>query len=270
MKSMLNKDQRGLAPVAMVLLAAVVLGGVGYVGYTVMNKDKGTKGATKELSAALEVSEKECMKEMDDKDLCKFFSNWSVTKKFAISSSDTSEGTTTTSVMKIDGDKTYMKTSGEMSYEVITIGDTTYTKAGDTWWKQTAKKTTEDTTPKVDTEDYKFEEPKKDAPEAEQTKYVKVGKEACGDKTCFKYKVVDPGNTESTEYIWFDDDEYLTRKTRTESKDGSVSEQVYTYTNISVSAPTPVKELAENQYIMPGSTEPMTMPSAADFGVPTE
>lgn len=263
-KRLQNDDERGIAHIAIIALVVVVVGAVGFAGWRVTQKDKdGSASNSTSKEIAKEVAA-ECKKEIDDKDLCKFFTSWGNTKKFAITSTDTSEGTTTKSIMKIDGENTYMKLEGEMAYEVITMGNTTYTKSGDVWWKQTAK-TPDTDTPAVNSEDFKFEEPSKDTPEAQQTKYEKQGKEACGSLTCFKYKVVDPTNTDTTEYIWFDDKDYLSRKTRTEDKDGSVSEQIYEYNDISVSEPSPVKELGPNQYIMPGQTEPMTIPDASSL-----
>ena len=46
----------------------------------------------------------------------------------------------------------------------------------------------------------------------------------------------------STTYIWFDDRDYLMRKTTTQSPDGSTSEFTFSYDKASVSEPSPVKE----------------------------
>jgi hypothetical protein len=163
-----------------------------------------------------------------------------------------------------DDGKTYMKTEGGEfgNYEVISIGDTTYTKAGDTWWKQTSKPAEQEV---AKVEDFKPQEPDESKPETEQPKYEKQGKEACGDLQCFKYKVVDPSSPNTNEFIWFDDKDYLIRKQTTATAEGTATEITYTYSNISVSEPSPVKELAPNQYIMPGQTEPVTIPGAEEF-----
>lgn len=250
----LQKNNKGAMNVIVIVVVVAVLAAIGFVGWRVM-QNKSDEPLTK---AAKEVLAK-C--EEDDKDLCKFFANSVGSKKFSITSTATSGGNTTKSIIKIDNGKTYMKTEGELAYEVISIGDSTYTKAGDTWYKQTAKKTEDKP---VKAEDYTFEEPKKEE-NAPKTTYEKQGKEACGNLTCFKYKVVDPSNTDTTEYIWFDDQDFLARKTRSESKDGSVNEAVYSYENVSVTEPSPVKELGANQYIVPGQTEPQTMPDVSNM-----
>ena len=177
----------------------------------------------------------------------------------------TSGGKTTTMTMHLDDKKSYMKSEGELAYEIITIDNATYTKGGSTWWKQTTKTSGSSTTPTVDTSDYSFDAPSEAESAAAKTVYQKQGKEACGSLTCFKYKIVDPANTDSTDYIWFDDKSYVLRKMRNEAKDGAVSEQTFAYENVSVNVPSPVKELGENQYLLPGASEPTTLPSAADF-----
>lgn len=259
MQKLSKTDQRGIAHLALVALLVVVVGVVGFVALRVVNKDKSINNKAADTVARIAAS-KECMNEFNDQDLCKFLNSWNTNQKFKLESSTAAEGKTSKTVMTVDGDKSYMKIDGEFAMEVITIGDTTYTKAGDTWWKQTAKKP-EATESPVSKDDFKFEEPKEGSQEKDLTKYEKVGKEACGNLNCFKYKVVDPKNTETTEHIWFDDKDYLIRKTLSESKDGTKSESLFSYDNISVTPPSPVKELGANQYIIPGQTEPQTMPT---------
>ncbi len=258
MHKLRSKDQHGFAHIVLIVVALVLVGAVGYVGFRTLSKNGSLGDAVSNKVASIAASQ-ECMKEYNDNDLCKFLSSWNANQKFKLESSTTAEGQTSKSIMTIDGDSTYLKMDGEYAMEVITIGDTTYTKAGDTWWKQTAKKTDE-SEPTISKDDFKFEEPKENTEEKDLTTYAKEGKEACGKFNCFKYKVVDPENADTTEYIWFDDKDYLIRRTLSEDKDGTKSESVFSYDNISVKVPSPVKELGENQYIMPGQSEPQTMP----------
>jgi hypothetical protein len=257
MQKSTNEYQRGFAHVIAIVAVIVMLGALGYVGFRAFsNKSIGDRAAEAVASIA---ASKECMDEYSDKDLCKFISSWNINEKFKLESTTTFEGQTSKSVMTIDGESSYYMMDGEFAMEVITIGDTTYTKAGDTWWKQTAVKADE-AEPVPSKDDFKFEEPKAETEEKDLTKYVKVGKEACGDLNCFKYQVVDPKDAEMTEYIWFDDKDYLIRRTLSEDSDGTKSDSVFSYDNISVKVPSPVKELAPNQYIVPGQSEPQTMP----------
>jgi outer membrane lipoprotein-sorting protein len=147
---------------------------------------------------------------------------------------------------------------------MITIDKTVYTKAGDTWYKQTAESTDKNTT-----DDFKidFEDPEDEStPEEDKTTYKSLGKEACGNLNCFKYEVIDPEQADQKNFIWFDDKDYQLRRSRTETPDGA-SEMTFEYDNVNIGEPSPVQELGPNQYIIPGQTEPSTIPTAADYGM---
>lgn len=168
MKHFSSSDQRGVGHLGLILAVVVVLalGGVGYFVYT-KNKDGGTSTADKALQEAL----KNAKCEYEDKDLCKFFASYKAQAYFTMNATSESEGETSTMILKTEGeDKSYMKLEGSTPYEVITIGDATYTKAADgTWWKQTVKnETAADLQSDVDVD---FDEP--DTTEAAQTQYKK-------------------------------------------------------------------------------------------------
>jgi hypothetical protein len=85
----------------------------------------------------------------------------------------------------------------------------------------------------------------------DKTKYNKLGKEACGSLQCFKYEVINEGEKDSTQIIWFDDKEYKLRKMRIEAKDGNM-EMEYSYDGISIQVPSPIKE-GKGSSMMPGA-----------------
>ncbi|MBL8121432.1 hypothetical protein JNM87_01650 [Candidatus Saccharibacteria bacterium] len=265
----LQKDQAGLGHLLLLVIIVAVVGGVGFVGYTVMQKNKDKASTTSSSKVSSEVSKamaESCKKEIDDKDLCKFFSSWDGNLKFAVVSTDTSDGTTTSMTMKIDGKNTYIKSEGASAMEIITIGDTTYTKGGQYWWKQTTDtNSTQETSSTIKPEDFDFDVPTEDELDTAGAEYKKLGKEACGSFTCFKYQFIDSTNTSTKQFLWFDDEDYRMRKLSIENADGSKSEQVYSYDNVSVTVPSPVKELGPNQYIVPGESEPMTMPDMSNY-----
>lgn len=265
----LHKDQAGLGHLLLLAIIVVVVGGVGLAGYTVMQKNKDKTTTTSSSMASSEVSKAmadSCKKEIDDKDLCKFFSSWDGNLKFAVATTDTSGGVTTSMTMKVDGNNTYIKSEGDGAMEIISIGDTTYTKGGAYWWKQTkSPSASNDPTSAVKYNDYAFESPTEDELDTASSEYKKLGKEACGNLTCFKYQFIDNTDTSSKQFLWFDDEDYHMQKLRIENTDGSVSEQTYSYENVSVTVPSPVKELGENQYIAPGQSEPMTLPDMSEY-----
>lgn len=265
MKKFLSSDQRGVGHLGLILAVVVVLaiGGVGYFVYN-KNKDGGLTADQKALQDAI----KNAKCDYDDKDLCKFFTSYKVQKYYTINTTSESDGEKSTMLLKTEGDgKSYMKLDGSTAYEVITIGDSTYTKATDgTWWKQTVKNETAadlQNEAKID-----FAEPET-AEEAAKTTYKKIGKEACGKLTCFKYQEIDPSDTTTTTFLWFDDEDYQLRRTTSEGN-GNKSDSIYSYDKVSITEPSPVKELGPNQYLMPGASEPTTLPSAGDGPTPEE
>ncbi len=261
MKKLFTKNQRGFGHVGLIFAVAVVLA-VGGVGYFVYNKNKA--GST--VDRAIQDAIKNAKCEYDDADLCKFFASYKVQNYYTINTVSEDSGKKSTSVMKMEGgDKSHLQLGGDTPYEVITIGKTTYIKGADgTWWKRTAAEAgpTPDYATDLDTD---FDEPEN--AESAKSTFKKLGKEKCGDLTCFKYQQIDTvENPSTTMYFWFDDKDYQTRRTVQES-DGYKADSTYSYAKISITEPSPVKELAKNQYLLPGQSEPTTLPSTDE---PTE
>lgn len=262
-----KKSKLWLVIVAVLL---IVIGG-GYFAYSKFgNSGEGT------LLPSLSSSKLNSSCKYNDPDLCKFVNNWKEVKNLTMSSTDNSGGKTTTSTFKMEGEdksQIIMSESGKESYNAITIGNTTYTKdySDNKWFKYTTK--SED----IDDSDLNIDFDDKAEEVEDKTTYEKVGKEACGKFTCFKYKVIDPAVTDSTDYIWFDDKEYMLRKTRNESKDGTISEATYDYAKLSISEPSPVKEgdpysgLTGSSTSAPSTPAPASIPSSIDTSdIPTE
>lgn len=201
----------------------------------------------------------DCMKKYNDQDLCKFFTSWQNEKYYTFSATNTDkDGKVTQYVLKSAGkDNTQMTSSeaGKENFNVITIADATYTKdyTDNQWWKTVSKK--DDATVKSETEN-ELDFTSTTAAE-DKTTYKKIGTEACAKLTCFKYQVIDPAVTDSTEYIYFDNKDYKLRKTRSEYKDGTISESTVDYSKVTITAPTPVKEGSPFQ----GSITPTSIPS---------
>jgi hypothetical protein len=259
MKAKIHQDSRGMSPVILIVGIVIIVAVVGFVGMRVFNKSSNsiTGGVSNEI--AKKIAEANC--EYDDKDLCKFFVSFKEHKQYSMTTTTTGEDAGT-SVFETDNDKTHMQLQGSMQYEVISQGRTTYTKdpSDGKWWKQTLPESqanpTDDAAPEL--EEPKAEETK------DQTTYKKLGTEACGKLSCFKYEVIDPKNTDTKEFIWFDTKDYQLRKTRSEGAK-SVTEGVFEYNNVKVDIPTNVKELGADQYIDPTTGQPVTIPSGADF-----
>lgn len=256
MKQTLHRNNHGIAHIALVIVLVVVLAGIGFAAYRVMNQD--TDYATSPNNTpASENRTAEVTCELDDENLCKFFKNFSERDSYKMTLTKVGESGKTTATISVQGDRTHMvfETSGQSS-EIITIGRVHYTKAGDIWYKKTIE---EGDTVNDYSDDYRFEfGQSNDKPGVE---YKKIGKEACGDLTCFKYQVVDTKfASDSKQFIYFDDKDYQLRMVRTEDGAG-ISEILFVYQDATVNEPSPVKELGPDQYMVPGQAEPETVPS---------
>lgn len=195
-----------------------------------------------------------------DPDLCKFLNNWKTESNYTMTMTSTGgDSGNSTTTFQVDGqDKTHSKILAEspldqskQTYETITIGNTTYTKdsSDNKWWKQTNTSTQAETA-----DNFKFTVPSATASAEERTTFEKVGKEACGKLTCFKYHTMTAGDT-GMGYLWFDDTQYLLRKMELDSMDGTKTVIEYNYNKVAITEPSPVKEAKPDQMIMPnGST----------------
>jgi outer membrane lipoprotein-sorting protein len=260
-----TSDQRGIAHVIeIVIIAVIVLGVGGFIAWRVMDAQQKQTSTTNNNQPLANVP---C--NLSDKDLCKFFTSWKASGQYKVTSTQTTDGQTTTSTYEAsDNAKKYHMTTtvNGAAYEIIGIDSVLYTKAADgTWWKQQTPKAQDDTV--KSNYNYDFKEPTTDSPQpaAKEPTYTKLGKEACGSSTCFKYQVNDPSSPNDKQFIWFDDKDYQMRHFRTESADGSISDQIFAYSSVNITAPSPTKDLGPNQYVVPGQSEPMTVPSADDL-----
>ncbi|HYH74932.1 MAG TPA: hypothetical protein VD735_03145 [Candidatus Saccharimonadales bacterium] len=244
---------RGIGHIAIIVIIAVVAF-VGFSGWWVVNNQKDDKSAA---NTALQDKLKNATCDYDDKDVCKFITSWKASDQYTATAKLASDGGTTTVTIKTTGDKSHTIMTGDTPYEAIVIDDATYIRAtSGTWWKQ-AVDSNGDTVGPVDNFDGKLEieEPNKDT-----TTYTKVGKESCDNRTCFKYQVttdVDGGTYK--QYVWFDDQDYRLRRVQTLEGDTVTHNTTISYEKVSIKAPANAKQLAPNQYLLPGHSEPTTI-----------
>lgn len=198
----------------------------------------------------------------DDDELCKFFATYKTRDSFTVTSVTESDNETVNMTLTTDGDKSHLKMEGDTPYEVISIGQTSYTKAADgTWWKQTAENNIAANL--QDEVTIELREPT-NVDSAESITYERQEKEACGDLNCFKYKMTDPADPGSTAYIWFDDQEHQLRRIQIE-REGGISDSTFNYEVVSITEPAPVKDLGENQFLTPGQNSPTALPATGDM-----
>lgn len=243
------KNNRGSVVLFIALAVVVVAGAAGFFLY----KNKSASPLKKvslpavKLPASLNPS---C--QLKDPDLCKYLNRLAGLAQtgngFSGKSVTTDKsGKKTESVWEMEGNnKSHFVTyeDGKEVFNTVIIADTTYTKdpTDNKWWKYvTAKEKTGVNTNFFNPEDLKnkFENSLKDT--EDKTAYKKLGKEKCGNLTCFKYEVSNPEFTQAKQYLYFDDREYLMRMERMEAGD-LTTVTTFDYGKVAVQVPSPVKE----------------------------
>lgn len=195
----------------------------------------------------------------NDPDLCKFINGWKDVKYYTVNSTSTFEGKEIKFVMKsIGDDKSQIVSSADNTenMNIITIGNDTYTKDyTDNKWVKSTRTLQTDNDANLVKDDLKFDDKAESV--KDKTEYKKVGIEACGKLTCFKYQVIDPAITDSTEYIFFDNKQYQLRKTISVGPDNNQSTSEFDYSKISIDIPSPIKE--SESAAAPGAEAPAQM-----------
>jgi outer membrane lipoprotein-sorting protein len=241
-------DERGIGFVIEIIIGAVVLA---VIGVAVMQYMKMKSGGSASLIPAGVTLNGNC--ELKDTDLCKFTNNWKGMKDYSLTSTQTAkDGKKSDSLYEISGDDKFHMTSstnGKEEYNMISIGDTTYTKdyADGKWLEYTSKKSAKDDVKSDVT--FSADEDNKNQPAAKKTEYKKLGKEACGKLTCFKYEVIEP-DASGQQFIWFDDRDYLLRRMQNVDTDGT-SDSTFSYAKPSISVPSPTKKADAAQMTIP-------------------
>lgn len=259
----LLKNQRGMAAIGIVVIVVVCLAVIGGIVWFALNR-----GSTNLPLVGSKFNDK-C--EYGDKELCKFLNNFKEQNNYTVKSVSTNaDGTKYESTYLLDGTDRFQLisgSSGKEEYNYISIGNTTYTKdySDNAWFKQT----TEPAAQEELKDDYQFDDTTTNESGQEvKVSYVFVAEEKCDDKTCLKYEVVTTGS-DTKEYIWFDTKEYLTRKTLTTSSDGTKSESTYSYAEVTISEPSPTKDMPASPSISIPELTPSTEvdPSTVDYNI---
>ena len=265
------ENKKGFAPILVVALVVVVIAGV--AGYIFMS-NKGESALPKvNIPGVKTALNSKC--KFNDAELCKYINKGMAQDmsklNYTIKTTSTDpEGKISNGEMKMDNKGNSQIVSSEKGKEtsnIIVMGNITYMKdfTDNKWFKM--ENESEDgqemgDMPNMESIKEEFEK------QQENIEYKKIGKEACGTLTCFKYQIIDPTLTDTTQYIYFDDREYLMRKMSTKDQSGYSYEMIFEYGPVTITAPSPVKEMPSYDSALPESSEPM--PSDQEGGMPSE
>lgn len=266
------------SPLLIIILVVVVaiLGGVGYFLFGRGGMGGSSPLGSKGNSMMTQKAKESDFAYIDDELLRKHMAAQANAAKFKVVSKSSGYGGSTTMIYDMDGDTVKYRTtsSGEgLESDMIVIEDTTYIKdfKDGKWWKQTQKPGEVNDEIESKMEEYVANDAEEEEAEFVKTQYKNLGKEACGDLTCYKYEQLDPNDgTESAgrRLFWFDTDDYLLRKDLSEYGEFS-SESEYSYKDVSVEKPSPTKDVPEGkniyEYMMTGGSEVEGMPSEEEL-----
>lgn len=236
-------DERGVALILEVVLIAIVLAAVGFAGYRVYSSKKAktstTSGSTNATKAAAETS---CLSAYHDNDLCKFASDSTSLEKQAYQATvnETQAGQSSTITLKNDGNgNTELSGTGNgATFNSIELSGVTYVETSGTWYKYPSGQSAPTTDP-TSTMDIGVG--------SAGITYKKLGTEACGSLTCFKYQVSGTVTGGGTQYVWFDNKDYKLREWSATDASGNTTDMKVTYQAINITAPSPVQNFPGTQ-----------------------
>ncbi len=253
MKTKLSNNQHGIAHL-MLILAVVVIATIGGVGYVVFSKNKDKANDAASLNVNSEAIEAECKKEYDDKDFCKFASNFSLDESYKVVFTTTSTEGTAVMTSEVNGKNSRMTMTqdGKELSATVSLDGTSYVKdmTDGAWTKYPATEQEASTADVKEDLDFGFDGDTESTTETDTTEIKKIGKEACGELTCFKYQYIDKSAPNDESFIWFDDEAYKMRRYTLKNAEGS-SDMVYSYEAVTITAPSPVKEAPNYETMSP-------------------
>jgi outer membrane lipoprotein-sorting protein len=235
------QQQRGLAVIVDIILVALVLAVIAGIVYWVFQM-RNNNAATVANTAV----QSDCMKKYNDTPLCKAIANASaLTNKpytATANSNDPSQGNATFSI-KSDGkggSELTITQAGQPTTDIIELGGATYSKTADsnTWIKYSNNASG------APTETNPANSIKIDDSANSTESYKKIGTEACGSLTCYKYQVIDSANSTTDQFIWFDNKDYLIRRWSGKDSSGATVDMTFTYQAVSISTPSPVQDFS--------------------------
>ena len=176
--------------------------------------------------------------------------------------------------MEMKGDSYSSKSSqeqnGKVSGETIMMGDTTYMKdySDNKWWKETAKPdtTVPDATPEPS---FTPEDFKEIFDKSATSTFTLLAEEACPapNATLKYYKYEEAYSAGSKRTWWFDTKKFLTRRDEMGAELGNTVVD-YSYEDISITAPSPIKEVPEGKSIYEVSSEQQYQEMVKNGSVP--
>ena len=249
MRGYIRRNERGLSQVV-IIVAVVVIAAIIGVGWKVASNSSNSPSKAANKTAASTPVDSACLKAYNDKTLCAFAAGFSLSgvpykAVFSVTQGTAGSSSTTTYLSDGKGNSSISSVSAGGEADYITLAGTTYLKdqTDSTWWKFAPGSSSTPTTSNP-TSGIKFDTSVAAGSTKPTVTYKKIDTEACGSQSCVKYQVIDPATPTTTEYVWFDTKDYRLQQFSSKDSSGSSNDAVFTYQNVTITAPTPTKDFS--------------------------
>lgn len=240
----LHKNESGITHLLIIILAVVVLAGIGAVGWKVASDHKSTTTGTGSTAAKSTATDSSCLAIYHDSRICNFaaFSTSFNKTAYAATITQTKSGTTSSLTYKNDGkgNTELSTTSNGDTINAITLDNVEYIQDNGTGpWIESDTGATAPTTDPTSSMDIGV------GNSGITFKYIDT--ESCGSLTCFKYQVTDATAPTATQYVWFDNSSYKLRQWQYTDASGDTTDMNVTYTTVNITKPSPVENLSATE-----------------------
>ena len=250
-KVSLRGQEQGLGHVLLAIIIVVVLGVIGFAGYTVANRNSpkaSTKTTTTTSSSEKSADDTGCVSTYHDANLCKFAGNANL-DKLAYKATATVAGSDSPGEFTVEsdgkGNSSVSTTGAGQTFNAITLDGNSYIQTGSVWYEYPKDSSTNDASNTGDTNPASGV----DLVLGSGVTYKPEGTEACGSLTCFKYEVTDTAQPSSVQTVWFDNQHYLIRRWQSaDTADGKTTTTILEVSypgNVTITKPSPVQVIGQ-------------------------
>ena len=240
-----KNDQRGAISPLLIVVAILVVAGIGLAGWKVVSDSKAspstsaTNTASNSSTSSTGVSSS-CLAAYHDSNLCHFaeFAPGFTKTAYTAKITNTESGATSTMTLENDGNGN-TDLSGSSNGQVInaiSLDGTEYVQASSSGpWIAYPSGTSAPTTSPTSSMNLGF---------GTGITFKSMGTSACGSMTCFKYQISDTATPSATQFVFFDNSKYKLREWQYTSGTTN-TDMTITYQAVSITKPSPVESLSQ-------------------------
>jgi hypothetical protein len=241
----LTKSIKGIAMPVLVLIIVVVLAAAGIVFWQITKKSSPSSSTSNSSTAKTVAVSPTCEKSFNDNKLCAFAEHMyiSTMEYVATGTATNASGNSSKYTIKNDakGNKEITYTSGSQQISTITLNGVSYYQegAGTTWLEYSNGGAPATISNPVSGFNFNLS-----GTTAADLTVTKEGTSACGNLTCYEYKVIDSKDPGGIAYIYFDNQNYLLRHWTSHNTTSGISvDLTFSYPSVTIAIPSPVQQI---------------------------